>query len=353
MGIVIYSSQNYVNLMPDFSMIKKHFNIPVFIPELACPFQCIYCNQKKISGCYAVPSGEEINKIITAHLNTIPKEKTQIELAFFGGNFTGLNINDQEKYLKIIQPYIDQGRISGIRISTRPDYINPEVLKILKKYKVKTIELGAQSMDDEVLRRSRRGHKTEDIANASAMIKEAGFSLGLQMMIGLPGDTIDKAISTAHKITALKADNARIYPALVIQGTKLEDLYNKGLYQPLSMNEAIIWSKNLLKIFENASVKVIRIGLHPSEGLLKGKELVAGPFHPSFRELVLTSVWKDLLAPLVEEKGQKIEIVVASDQLNYAIGYNGVNKKMLLHHFKHVQFTADSRMNGRNFTSRV
>jgi len=352
-GVVICTCQNYINLMPEISMKKKHFNIPVFIPELACPFQCIYCNQKKISGCLTIPSAEEINKIIMDHLATIPEENSETELAFFGGNFTGLKKVEQETYLKLVQPYIDQGRISGIRISTRPDYINRDVLELLKKYRVKTIELGAQSMDNDVLRLVGRGHTAEDTIAAAKMIRDKGFSLGLQMMIGLPGDTLEKAVYTASKIIELKADNTRIYPALVIKRTRLEELYKTGKYQPLSLDEAVNWSKELLKIFEEANVGVIRIGLHPSEGLLSGEELAAGPFNPSFRELVLTAIWKDLLAPLLEEKGQKIEIVVASDQLNYAIGHNGVNKKMLLLHFKYVQFIADSLMKGRTFINRI
>ncbi len=334
--------------MPEISMKKKHFNIPVFIPELACPFQCIYCNQKKISGCLKVPSSEEINKMINDHLSTIPNEDTDTELAFFGGNFTGLNPNEQENFLKIVQPFIEKGKISGIRVSTRPDNIDLDVLKLLKKYNVKTIELGAQSMDNKVLRQVGRGHTSEDTIEAAMMIKEEGFSLGLQMMIGLPGDTLQKSICSARKITELKSDNTRIYPVLVIKGTRLEELYRTGEYQPLTLDEAVTWSKELLKIFEEANVKVIRIGLHPSEGLLSGEELVAGPFHPSFRELVLTEVWHDLLDPL-KEKGKKVEITVAPDQLNYAIGYNSKNKKMLLHHFNQVAFIPDPALQGRNF----
>jgi histone acetyltransferase (RNA polymerase elongator complex component) len=353
MGIVIYSSQKYVNLMPDFSMKKKHFNIPVFIPELACPFQCIYCNQKKISGCLNVPSSEEINKIITIHLKTIPKEGTQIELAYFGGNFTGLNLDDQEKYLKIIQPYIDQGRISGIRISTRPDYINPEILKLLGKYNVKTIELGAQSMDDEVLKKTGRGHATLDTVIAAGLIKKSGFSLGLQMMIGLPGDTLQKAKFTAHKIIELEAENTRIYPALVIRGTKLEEQYLAGRYQPLTLEEAVQWSKELLKIFEDAGITVLRLGLHPSDGLLSGEDLIAGPFHTSFRELVLTEIWNDIFMPLLNEQGEKIEITVSPDQLNYAIGYAGNNKQMLKTRFRSVRFCIGEHLQGREHEFQV
>jgi len=148
-------------------MKKRHYNIPVFIPELACPFQCIYCNQQKISGKEKIPQPAEIDRIITSHLNTIPQKNSEIELAFFGGNFTGIPFRDQEEYLKLIQPYIKSRQISGIRISTRPDYINNEILDLLKKYKVKTIELGAQSLDDEVLKLSKRGHKVNDVEIAS------------------------------------------------------------------------------------------------------------------------------------------------------------------------------------------
>jgi histone acetyltransferase (RNA polymerase elongator complex component) len=339
--------------MPEISMKKKHFNIPVFIPELACPFQCIYCNQKKISGCLKVPSAEEINKIISAYLSTIPKGGCETELAYFGGNFTGLNLDEQEEFLKIAQPFIAQGRISGIRISTRPDYITQNVLQLLKKYHVKTIELGAQSMDNEVLKQSGRGHTAEDTIRASGMIKEEGFSLGLQMMIGLPGDTLRKAIDTARKIVELNADSTRIYPALVIKGTVLEVLYRKGKYHPLSLDEAVTWSKELLKIFENANVKVIRIGLHPSEGLITGEDLVAGPFHPSFRELVLTEIWNDLLKPLIKNRGHQIEITVAPEQLNYAIGYGAKNRKFLQKTFTTALFHVTQELNGRTFSVNI
>ena len=286
-------------------MKNKHFNIPLFIPELACPFQCIYCNQRKISGELSIPTPREISLKINNYLKTIPKENSDIEVAFFGGNFTGLRVEEQIEFLEVVQPYIKHGKISGIRISTRPDYINEEILNILKNYNVKTIELGAQSMDEEVLKQSKRGHTATDTKNASRLILEKGFTLGLQMMIGLPGDTLEKAIYTAKKIIELGASNTRIYPCLVIKGTQLEGQYNKGNYKPLSLEDAVLWSKELLKIFEEGGVDVIKLGLHPSEGLLSGEELVAGPFHPSFRELVLTEIWGELLEPSFYSKSKK------------------------------------------------
>ncbi len=330
-------------------MKKKHFNIPVFIPELACPFQCIYCNQRKISGQIKIPEFNEIRSTIKMYLSTIHTPGAIIELAFFGGNFTGLELQVQEDYLSLIQPYIKEGKISGIRLSTRPDYINEENLQVLKRYHVTTIELGAQSMDDTVLKKSQRGHTARDTEIASQLILKNGFQLGLQMMIGLPGDTLDKAKYTAKRIIELGADNTRIYPALVIKGTEFEDMYALGTYKPLSIENAVSWSKELLKIFEAGGVDVIKLGLHPSEGLLSGHDLIAGPFHQSFRELVLTEIWSELLEPLNQKRGERIEILVPSDQFNYAVGYEAKNKKFLLNNFHEAVFKPSENMKGRNF----
>ena len=330
-------------------MKKKHFNIPVFIPELACPFQCIYCNQQKISGQIKIPDSNEIVATIENYLQTIHAPNAIIELAFFGGNFTGLNQQEQVEYLKLVQPYIKQGKISGIRLSTRPDYINKESIELLKKNHVTTIELGAQSMDNKVLKLSKRGHTAEDTESASKLILDSGFTLGLQMMIGLPGDTLEKARFTAKRIVELGANNTRIYPALVIKGTEFENMYTAGIYKPLSLDNAVNWSKELLKIFESGGVDIIKLGLHPSEGLLSGHDLIAGPFHQSFRELVLTEIWGELLEPLLLKKGEKIEIFVPPDQFNYAVGYEARNKKLLLNNFREVVFKPSSNLKRRIF----
>ncbi|MCD4745035.1 MAG: radical SAM protein [Bacteroidales bacterium] len=328
----------------------KHYTIPIFIPELACPFQCIFCNQRKTSRQLTVPTKKQVQQIIQDNLTTIPSQNNIIELGFFGGNFTGIALEKQEELLQIVHPYLESKKISSIRISTRPDYINDNILKLLKKHYVKTIELGAQSFDEEVLKLSKRGHTTDDTVNASQMILNNGFSLGLQMMIGLPGDTLKRAIYTATKIAELGADNTRIYPCLVIKGTKLEKLYLNNEYKPLSIEEAVSRSKEILKIFEQNGVNVIRMGLHPSEGILNRTELVAGPFHNSFRELVLTEIWNDMLKPLFKfQKVRKCTIFVPSNQLNYAIGYKSKNKKMLYQYFEKVNFKKDSSLKGREF----
>jgi histone acetyltransferase (RNA polymerase elongator complex component) len=330
-------------------MQKKHFTISIFIPQLACPFQCVYCNQRCISGRIKEPTEEEVVSTIEQHLSTIPDGWSEIEVGFFGGTFTGLPKGKQENYLKLVQPYIKKRKVQGIRISTRPDYIHADNLKLLKDHHVTTIELGAQSMDDEVLRLSGRGHTVEDTINASKLIRQNGFSLGLQMMLGLPGDTLERSIKTAEAICALKANNTRIYPALVINGTELKKLYHEKKYFPLSLEDAVEWAKEVYKVFDKNKVTVLRMGLHPSEGLISGESLAAGPFHISFGELVMTSLWKEVLEKIDKTEKENLVITVAPDQFNYAIGHKAENKKMLREIFRTVRFTTHDSLKGRNF----
>lgn len=318
----------------------KHYNIPIFIPELACPNRCIYCNQRHISGQLQAVKPEEIKQIIEQHLATFIRPSV-VELAFFGGSFTGIDEKDMLTYLQIVQPYIEQGEIKSIRISTRPDYINEKILDILQQYNVKDIELGAQSLNEEVLAFAKRGHTVRDVENASQLIKSYGFSLGLQMMIGLPLDTVEKSKETAKKILKLGAESTRIYPTLVINNTDLADLYRQNKYKALSLDEAVDWTTEIYKIFSQSSIKILRIGLHPSEALINGTELLAGPFHVSFKELVLTKIW--------QEKFEKLPIntktiLVNPKEINYAIGYNSKNKQLLQKKFPYLKFISDSNV---------
>ncbi|MBQ2376129.1 MAG: radical SAM protein [Bacteroidales bacterium] len=318
----------------------KHYNIPIFIPELACPNRCIYCNQRHISGQLQAVKPEEIKQIIEQHLATFIRP-SEVELAFFGGSFTGIDEKDMLTYLQIVQPYIEQGEIKSIRISTRPDYINEKILDILQQYNVKDIELGAQSLNEEVLAFAKRGHTVRDVENASQLIKSYGFSLGLQMMIGLPLDTVEKSKETAKKILKLGAESTRIYPTLVINNTDLADLYRQNKYKALSLDEAVDWTTEIYKIFSQSSIKILRVGLHPSEALINGTELLAGPFHVSFKELVLTKIW--------QEKFEKLPIntktiLVNPKEINYAIGYNSKNKQLLQKKFPYLKFISDSNV---------
>jgi len=332
----------------------KYYTIPVFTPEMACPFQCVFCNQQKISGHTQSPDFQEVTNTIRTYLASFKAGEKHVEVGFFGGTFTGIPTDVQENYLRTVQPFLDSGEVQGIRLSTRPDYISGEILARLKIYRVSTIELGAQSLDDTVLRAARRGHTSQQVEEAAALIHASGFKLGLQMMIGLPNDTLQKALATAQKIIYLGASNTRIYPALVIKETVLHSWYEQGKYKPLSLEEAVTWSKQLLLKFEDSGVRVIRLGLHPSEGLLDGSEWVAGPFHPSFRELVLTEIWHDLLSPLVGTSRcfhqlHHLQIEVPPGEINYAIGYGGKNKKMLLSYYHEVRFTQNPHLSARNF----
>ena len=317
----------------------KHCNIPIFIPELACPHQCVFCNQEKISNTFSVPKPNEIHKIIDSYLETIPNNR-EINIAFFGGSFTGIPLDEMTAYLKEAYKYIVKGKVHGIRLSTKPDYISEEILDILEKYGVTAIELGAQSTNDKILVKSGRGHKFDAIENAVALIKQRNFELGLQMMLGLPHDTLELSIQTAKDIVRLKADTTRIYPTVVVEGTVLENMYKRGDYKVLSLEEAVVWSKEVLKIFNEAGIKVLRVGLHPSEELELGKSLVAGPIHPSFKEMVLSSLWKDILFQKIDKKSEA-QITVSGKQLNYAIGYKGSNRNELISRGYNVKFNVD------------
>jgi histone acetyltransferase (RNA polymerase elongator complex component) len=330
-------------------MPAKHFTIPVFIPMEACPFQCIYCDQEKISGHQKLPSKAEIEKSIQTHLSTIPAG-SMVQVGFFGGTFTGLSIEMQKHYLQIVKPFIENGSIKSIRLSTRPDFISEEILNVLKIHHVETIELGAQSMDDEVLQRSGRGHKAEVIHKAARLIRSCGFRLGLQMMIGLPGDTPEKALFTANEFVRLGADDVRIYPTLVIKSTPLEKLFLNGKFAPLSLDEAVKQTAAIVPVFEQAGVNIIRIGLHPSDGLMDKTDLVAGPFHVSFRELVMTEIWNEKLQSIENrEKCRELILKVAHGQINFAVGYGAKNKNMLLQKFSKVRFYPDENLQNRAF----
>jgi len=263
----------------------RHVNIPIFVPHKGCPYDCIFCNQRKISGQIEEVTESSMRGVIESHLNTI-KGEANIEIAFFGGSFTGIDREEQIKYLKIANEYIEKGLVRSIRISTRPDYINDDILNYLKQYGVSIIELGVQSLDKEVLEKSNRGHSVEDVIRSSKMIKEKGFVLGIQTMIGLPGDDFNKAVNTAKKVVEIAPDIVRIYPTLVIKGTYLEKLYNMGQYIPLDVENAVDLCAKLLELYESNKINVIRVGLQPTDTICDGGDVIAGPFHPAIRQLV-------------------------------------------------------------------
>ena len=308
----------------------KHYNIPVFVPHIGCPFDCVFCNQKHITGVLKNLEDAEIKSIIDEHLKTIPEDSYK-EIAFFGGSFTGIPEDVREGYLKIAYEYVKSGQVSGIRLSTRPDYIDDDILKQLKSYGVTAIELGVQSMAEDVLAASNRGHTPEDVKNASKLIKEYGFELGLQMMTGLPKDTEEKSLKTADEIIALEPKTVRIYPTLVIKDTRLEEMYHLGEYAPQELFDAVELSAKLLKKFREKDINVIRIALMTTDEISPGGKLVAGPFHSSFRELVESALYyADIEKELLKIKEKSVVIEVNPSEVSKVIG----NKRGNIEKFK-------------------
>jgi len=337
------------NVFIDIKILKSnHSNIPIFLPELACPHRCVFCNQSHISGQKSIPSFQDVTDTIEKYLKTIPQNST-IQIAFFGGSFTGLPISIQKDYLQLAQPYLTSGAVSGIRISTRPDYITNEILEMLSDYGVTEIELGAQSIDDGVLKASGRGHSSNDIRLAAQLILSKNIHLGLQMMIGLPGDSLEKSLQTANTIIELGAHSTRIYPTLVVKDTPLAMLFEQGKYSPLSIDEAIAWTKELYLLFERNNVTVLRTGLHPNEEFNSKTSLLAGPYHPSFKELVLSSIWMDLFEQSLPQGKGKLTVFVSDEEINHAIGYNSSNKKKLKEKYSWIHFQQDNTLQKYEF----
>jgi histone acetyltransferase (RNA polymerase elongator complex component) len=272
--------------------MKPIRNIAIFIPHLGCPFRCCFCQQQKISATQRHPSLPQVQAIIETALLTIPPE-SEVEVAFFGGTFTSLSEKLQDDYLKCAQPYLQNGKIKGIRLSTRPDAIDIDRLRALQQRGVTTIELGVQSLNDEVLRLSGRGYQSTQVVTASEMIHSVGIRLGIQLMIGLPGDNRHRDMETTQQTIALAPAMVRIYPTLVIAGTELEQEFRAGNYMPLGLEEAVDITARMYCLFTQAHIPVIRMGLHPSEDLQHSDTVVAGPFHPAFGERVLQKVALD------------------------------------------------------------
>lgn len=276
--------------------------IPIFIPHAGCPHQCVFCNQKTISGqktAALVGAKEQINK----WMQWI-KPSGDNEAAFYGGSFTGLDMELQAQLLTLTDELIEKKVIGSVRLSTRPDYISPTVLELLQKHNVKLVELGVQSLDQVVLDAAERGHTPQQVADAVALLRQYGFKVGLQLMVGMPKQNLASLEKTAAAAVKLKPDIARIYPLLVIKGTPLEQSYHSGKFLPLSIEDAVDQSAYLYTTLENAGIKVIRIGLQPDDELCSPGNIVDGPFHPAMGELVKSRAIRNELTPLIAAKKQ-------------------------------------------------
>ncbi len=272
--------------------------IPIFLPNLGCRERCLFCNQKATAKEF--PSPSSVRSFIRASLKKIPSDKNKREkqVAFYGGSFTAIDKEDQACYLKGVQPFLDSGLIDSIRISTRPDALDEEILDLLKEYGVKTIELGTQSMIDEVLFLAKRGHSAGDTVSAILRLKRWGFEVGVQLMIGLPGDSLDRFLQTLDRIIELKPDFVRIHPTLVLKGAPLENLWRAGEYSPLSLDDAIQWLKKGILKLESVAIPVARVGLQPTQDL--ERNFLAGPYHPALHQLVDSEIFFDMAKYLLK-----------------------------------------------------
>ena len=316
--------------------MKKQYIIPIFVPHLGCPNDCIFCNQKSISGQKSNMTKEKAKEIIENYLKSIDKENAQIEIAFFGGSFTAIEEERQEELLQVASEFVKSGQVESIRVSTRPDAIDKKILKRLKKYKVKTIELGVQSSNNYILKRINRGHTFEDVKRAAKLIRWNGFRLGVQMMVGLPESTTIDEINTAKELIKLKPKLVRIYPVLVIKNTPLEKELEKGTYKPLTVVQAVEVCKEIVRLFHNKNIDIIRIGLQPTDEISEPgsekSEVVAGPYHPAFRQLVESAMWYDAIVGKIKRlnvKVKEVEVTVNPVDANNVIGHKKENVKNL------------------------
>lgn len=316
--------------------MKKQYIIPIFVPHLGCPNDCTFCNQRKISGQLKNVTENDVRDTIEFYLNNFKEKDAYIEVAFYGGSFTGIDPELQEKLLNAAYEYIKDRKINGIRVSTRPDYIDKPTLKRLKKYKVKTIELGVQSTNDYILENCKRGHTFEDVVKASKLIRRYRFNLGHQMMVGLPESTELDDLKTANDLIKLKPKMVRIYPVLVIKGTELEKQYNSGEYIPLTVEQAVERCKELCYLFGKKKIKIIRIGLQNTDTICapnnKQSEVVAGPYHETFRQLVESSIYYDTILEKIKKintRAKEVEVTVNPQDANNVIGYKKQNIQKL------------------------
>ena len=316
--------------------MSEQYIIPIFVPHLGCPNDCTFCNQKSISGQTKQVTAKDVKQTIEEYLKSFKNENLHKEVAFFGGSFTGIEQEKQKELLEAAYEFIKTKQIQSIRISTRPDYIDKEKLQLLKKYGVKTIELGVQSTNDYILKKCRRGHTFEDVKRASKLIRRHGFILGHQMMIGLPESTKIDELNTAKDLAKLKPKIVRLYPVLVIKGTELEKEYQNGEYEPVPLSQAVERCKELYYFFTHKKITVIRMGLQNTDIISDPKnaksEVVAGPYHEAFGQLVEDSIWYDAILEKIKKfnvKVKEIEIEINPENINNVVGHKKENIKKL------------------------
>ena len=303
----------------------SHGNISIFVPHLGCPNKCSFCDQRSITKSYSVPTAEGVKRAVETALKSVNERQMDFEVAFFGGSFTAIDREYMLELLGAASEFVESRAVKGIRISTRPDAIDEEILSVLKEYGVTAIELGAQSLLDDVLTLNKRGHSAKDVATASRLIKDNGFELGLQMMTGLFGSNAKKDRYTAEQIVKLSPATVRIYPTITLEGTLLSELYKKGDYLPPSLDETVSLCAELKQLFIENGIKVIRLGLHTVDE----SSIVAGPWHPSFGELCDSKILYNKLISQLGDKGTYVA-TVHPKSVSKTVGQKRVNIETLL-----------------------
>lgn len=304
----------------------KRSNVSIFIPHNGCPHKCSFCDQKSITGSIGQPTLDDVKKTIDVAMNSLKNLSKDSEIAFFGGSFTAIDENYMISLLDIANEYVQNGIFKGIRVSTRPDTINDRTLNILKSKGVSSIELGAQSMDDNVLLLNNRGHTSDSVVYASNLIKEYGFCLGLQMMTGLYGSNYEIDYNTGLKLAVLEPDTVRIYPTVIIKNTMLYDLYRSKKYVPMEFGEMVELCSELLILFDKFKIPVIRLGLHASDSL--EKNMVAGCYHPAFREICESRILFNKSISILKGLNERnIDIYVNPSTVSKMVGQKRENIK--------------------------
>lgn len=326
----MHSKSLKINLSKELGLnIKKDdtYIIPIFIPHKGCKNECVFCNQRKISGETRDVTEQDVRQEIEKYLKMYKDNTRKKQIAFFGGSFTGLEIEDQIRFLNVANEYIQKGLVENIRVSTRPDYISELILKILQQKNVKIIELGVQSMDEQVLETAKRGHTAEQVVKASNLIKKYGFTLGHQVMVGLPESTLAKEIDTMKKCIELKPEIVRIYPVYVLQQSKLWDMYDNKEYVPLELDEAVKRASAMYSLCVESGINVIRIGLQTTEEINAKNVQIAGPVCDNYKERVLSYIsYNNVKQKLDKLKPNKdVKLVVSPKQVNYIVGNNRIN----------------------------
>ena len=321
--------------------MKKHAIIPIFIPHKGCPHACVFCNQNAITARTADVTPEDVRRIADEWLSTLEgRGLEEIELSFFGGSFTGIPLDQQSAFLTVAKEYKDAGKIDKIHLSTRPDYIDEDILDNLKAYGADVIELGVQSFDPDVLRLSERGHGTEDVYRACDLIKSYGcFTLGIQLMIGLPGDSYDKCMESVRRTIEIGPKIARLYPTVIISGTKLSKMYEEGSYEPFTKEEMLRTTTDMYRNLTDAGINVIRVGLKAS-ALINDSEdsrVVGDTYHPAFRQLVEGRIVRDKAEELLV---QHLKDLPAERQLLITAG-PGTFSSLIGHKAENKQYFAD------------